>query len=1325
MTRGKKIVAVVLGVMILLSASFSAAVSFSKNDSDTTQFKSDIVSIYKKYDTALTSDEKQKPFGLRRLIVSNYDGETFGAVDKAVDKKHNLSVFQYDSAQAAENAYQQLKKISAAVDMDSVAVFDNYDKYEMSQSASEIVGFKTFNSKYRMGYDDVEVAVIDTAVMLDHPQLKGRFLNDGYDFSEDGFDNADYKGSLEGNYYYHSTFISGIIANNTPDNVKIIPYKVVPNGGVDGTVSAIVSAINDAVDNGAEVISVSISSSSGITAFRNALKNAVQNGVCLCASAGNKAEEIKYSYPAATEGAITVTALNSAGNALASYSNYGSVVDFAAPGSKIYSAVPTENGYGYAEKSGTSYSTPYVAAVCANIKSMNNTLSKENVCNIIQDFAVDFGDEGFDDYYGYGVPNISDMVYSENGVYNYKIPQGELNVYSSIDYTENTQPWRLLADRMVSVNIDSAVSSIGSYAFYNMQNAEFQFNSTIESVGDFAFYGAKKLKNIEFGANLKYIGDNAFYDNDSNFTVSGYRNTPAEYYCNNENIKFIVLGCNHNYVSDIIEPEEGNPGYTVYTCSVCNDTYTGEYIESNIILTGQCGENLTFKFYNTGTLNISGTGDMFDYENVKAPWADVADQIKVVSFSKNIGSISPLAFYGCSHITAFRSGSENHSVVNGCLYNSDGTELILAVCSSNGYEMPASLEKLDARAFAAGGLTRMITNEKFTLSSSVIYDLQGNIVMALPSCKTSVLTVTDDIDIQDYAFILTSYPDDVRVYSTSSHFGKYSIGYQLSDDGFVKTNLKYYGYIDAPAYKYAVDNGFETNLLNSGSCGENLTWYYSVDDDTLTISGSGDMTRYTSYLDVPWYNYIDKIKTLVIGNKVKYLSNYAFFKAYNLTSVTLPLSVSAPKGQTVWYGCNNIKSLCLTYGTGRMEDYGASNTSKIYTYTPWYMSRSSIENFFIDSNVKYIGNYAFRDFDALEKLILSGCESIGKYAFYDCDNLTYFKNYSKSTQYGTRALFEYSAENTKNKTIYAYCDSSSKDYSETVSCDFVSIGCDHSRGYASVSDKPSCCYDGMVSYYCKDCGEFVYQEYTVAETQGHCVKGALKNTDKRILPGMEVYLNGELCAISNSYGRFVAENIKCGEYLLEIKSHGFVMAKTNVAVDKSNVFGNLEFRYGNYINDGAVNLKDYQFALQHDFDDLSLMDFGKIDNSALAVDAAYKNQMIPCVTTISNEPSADANDPRYLFSVDVNFGSDYTVTSCGYLYGKNMDEDFMILENADKLNAQGYALRNKEFPVNNSTKQLTYGSSSGGTIRAVFYIKYTNGVHEHIYYSDISSHVYG
>lgn len=1323
MTRVKKIIAVLLSLLIVASAFFVLIMAGLKN-SDGMAFQKEIVSIYQKYDADLSNSEKSKEFGLKRLIVNHYNGDSFGAVDKAVDKKHGLSVFQYNSIEDTKNAYQKLMDSGVKVDIDCVSSLDDYDKYEMSADASNIVGLKSFGNNYHMGYDDVKVAIIDTAVMLKQPQLKDRFLNGGYDYSEDGLSNADYNGCLEGNYYYHSTFISGIIANNTPDNVKLIPYKVVPNGGNDAPVSAIVAAINDAVDNGVDVISISISSSSGITAFRNALKNAVQNGVCLCASAGNKAEEIKYSYPAATDGAITVTALNSAGNTIASFSNFGSVVDFAAPGSKINSIVPTENGgYKYTEKSGTSYSTPYVAAICANIKTINSDFSKETVYQIIKDFANDLGDEGFDNYYGYGVPDLSDMVYKQTGTYEYKIPQGELTVYDSVDYSADSQPWALYADKLIKVNIDSNVTSVGSYSFYNMENAVFEFGSNLLSVGEFAFYGAKKLDSITFDENIKYIGTSAFQEMNDEFYISGFKNTPAESYCSSEDIRFNSIGCNHSYIIDIIEPEGDTDGYTVYTCSICGDTYIGDYIESDIILTGECGENLTFNLYNTGTLNISGSGDMFDYENTKAPWFAFSEQIKVVSFPKNIGSISQCAFYGCKHITSYRSNSDNYIVIDSSLYNSDATELVLAVCSSNGYIMPDTLEKMDPRAFAAGGVSKIIPNNNFTVSSSVVYDKNGNIAMALPSYKSAVLTISNDININDYAFILTSYPSDVRVYSTTTNFGKYAIGYHLCEDGFKKTDLKYYGYVDAPAYQYAVNNAFETNLLNSGSCGKNLTWYYNVDDDMLTISGSGDMTRYTSNADIPWYNYMDSLKTLVISNNVTYLSNYAFFKAANLQSVTMPLSVSAPKGQTVWFGCSNIKSLCLTYGTGRMDDYGTTNSARIYTYTPWYMSRNSIENFFIDSNVKYIGSYAFRDFTALEKVILNNCESIGKYAFYDCSNLCYFKNYSKTTQYGSNALFKYSAENSMEKTIYSYSDSTSKDYSDLVSCDFVSLGCEHSRGYTAVSDKPNCCYDDTVQYYCKDCSAFVYEEFAKAATQGHFVKGVLNNTKKQILPNLEIYLNGQLSAVSNSYGRFVAENVKCGDYKLEIKSHGITVADTEITVDQNNIYDQLIFRYGNYVHDGAVNLKDYQFALNNEFDDISLMDFGKITDNCIESSKTYKTQATPIVTAISNEP-VNSSDPRYLFSVEVDFGTDYTVTNCGFLYGKNMDDDFMILENAGKLNPQGLQLRVQEFPVNNSIKQLTYGSASGGFVSAVFYIKYTNGVNHYVYYSDVSTHVY-
>ena len=90
-----------------------------------------------------------------------------------------------------------------------------------------------------------------------------------------------------------------------------------------------------------------------------------------------------------TPGVITVSALNSNLTGIASYSNYGAEVDFCAPGSSVNSAIPnTDGSSGYASYSGTSFSAPYVAAVCANIKSMNTDLTKAQVYDIMTDLPL-------------------------------------------------------------------------------------------------------------------------------------------------------------------------------------------------------------------------------------------------------------------------------------------------------------------------------------------------------------------------------------------------------------------------------------------------------------------------------------------------------------------------------------------------------------------------------------------------------------------------------------------------------------------------------------------------------------------------------------------------------------------------------------------------------------------------------------------------------------------------------------------------------------------------------------------------------------------------
>lgn len=1329
MKKNKKFTAMFLCFALVISAFFIGGIAVdgdvnSVMKQNNENFRADLTSIYQKYDGDLSEVDTDDEFALRRLILSDYDGNDYGACETAVDKNHSLAILQYDTESAAQAAYEQIKADGHIVDADAVASLDEYDKGQMHPLGSDTVGTSTYMNNYAMGYDDVIVAVIDTAIMTEHPDLAGRFYSTGYDFSSDGFDNADYKGCLDGTYYYHATFVAGIIANNTPDNVKLLPYKVVENGGNDGTVSAIIASINDAVDNDADVISLSISSAGSANAFENAVNNALSNGVCLCASAGNKSTDIS-SYPALTPGTITVTALNSTCSGISSYSSFGSCVDFAAPGTKINSCIPTADGGGYDTKSGTSYSTPYIAAVCADIKSINNNFTKDEVYSIICDFAVDFGDEGFDDYYGNGVPCLSNMVYTDGKYYSYSVPQGVLDVYESVDYTAETQPWALFADKLVTVNISNDVKSIGSYSFYNMSSAQFNKAETYNSVGDYAFYACKNLSEFTFDIDVSYVGTCAFKEISDTFVINGYRNTPAEICARTDGITFNALGCKHNYIMDIIDPDGETEGYTVYTCSVCGDTYTGAYIEPVLISSGQCGESLTYTLYNTGKLNINGTGDMYDYITEPAPWKEYSENVNIINITGDVSSISPFAFYNCKYINEFRSSSSAYCVIDKSLYSADGSRLICAVNSSDGsYTMPDGVTDFNATAFLGSYNVSIIPNSNFRIESSVVYDNNGNIVMALPSYKTVVLTINDAVKVNDYAFILTEYPTSVRVYSTAAELGKYSLGYHY-DNGFISNGLVYYGYVDAQAYQYALENNFETNLLNTGDCGENVSWHYNVDSNTLTVSGSGDMTKYTTAASVPWYDYMSEIKSIVISDNIGYLSSYAFYNAVNVESVTMPLSVSAPLGQTTWYGCSNIKKIKLTYGTGYMDDYGTTNSAKIYTYTPWYISRGSLTLLSVDSDVQYIGAYAFRGCTAIKTLTLNDCPSIGKYAFYDCSGIIAFINYSRETVYGTNCLFKYSTDTELTGTLYGCSDSTTKDYADTLGCTFVSLGCNHSRGYSSDGERPSCCYDSNVIYSCKDCGEYMYEEYVYASSSGHYVKATVKTTAGNAIPDAEVYIDGELAAVTNSSGKFVVDNVLCEiNHTVEIKKHGFTIASAAVNTNQSNRNGILSLKYGNFIADGAVNGKDYAYALKNGFDDINILDYGKIAGESVVINTKYSNQSTPSTNMYVEQ--SDSSVRTALFYSDVSLGNEYIIQDCGYVYGKNMDDNMLTLENVGMKNSDGYTVKKLATTINENTKSLTYSSStSTGKLSARYYIIYTNGVKTYTYYSDICTYVLG
>jgi thermitase len=227
------------------------------------------------------------------------------------------------------------------------------------------------------GSKNIKIAVVDTGVDLDHPDLKGRLI--------DGFNALDHNSPPDDDNG-HGTHVAGIIASDT-NNGKgvagitwynpIIPVKVMNAKGHGGSFD-VAQGIRWAVDHGANVINLSLGNYQNSSVMKDAVNYALKKDVVVVSAAGNDNTN-QTSYPAAYNGVLGVAAVDSTGNR-ANFSNYGDYVDVAAPGVDIPSTY--SNGR-YAALSGTSMAAPHVTALAGLIRSINPKLKNKDVLDII------------------------------------------------------------------------------------------------------------------------------------------------------------------------------------------------------------------------------------------------------------------------------------------------------------------------------------------------------------------------------------------------------------------------------------------------------------------------------------------------------------------------------------------------------------------------------------------------------------------------------------------------------------------------------------------------------------------------------------------------------------------------------------------------------------------------------------------------------------------------------------------------------------------------------------------------------------------------------
>ncbi|MBR3150143.1 MAG: leucine-rich repeat protein [Eubacterium sp.] len=1331
-TNARKIVFTVLSLLIVAALAFAlmkagAYLPYKEEPFDRDEYRAQLSSIYKEYNTekAYTDFENGDSFAFKRLLVNGYNGKKYGASHIAYDRENGFAVLQYDTRKDAQKAYYKIQSDGLIAETEGTAELCASDAGEVYPEGSGAIGTPQYISKIGMTKQNIKVAIVDTGIMYDHVELVGRINGNGYDYSEDALDNAYYDTSKEGTTYGHATFVAGIIANNTPTSVKLVPYKVVPFGKSVATASAMISAINDAVSGGASVVNVSLSSASSGNSFRAAVKNAKEHGVCVVAAAGNYSKVLDSLYPASIDETIAVSALENDFSTLADFSNYGELIDFCATGRKVRSLAvyQSDSDRRYKTGSGTSFSAPYISAVCADIKTVNKDISVDDLCGVLSDFAVDLGDEGKDAYFGWGMPNLSDICYTDNESYTFRIPEGTLDVYDERNYTADTQPWRAFADKLTSVNVDDDIDRIGDYNFYNVKSATFTMRSSYSKIGTYAFYGCENVKDITFTMFCREIGAGAFGGIDG-MVINGYRNTAAEAYAQSEDIPFNAIGCNHNYIVEYFDPTPTDVGYTKYTCTVCQNSYNAPYVAPALLSEGKCGDNLNYHYYERGKLVIDGSGEMYAYTDSEAPWSGYAYEINRIEIGADVTYVSPFAFYGCNSINRITCSQDNtvYRTQNNALYSADMTELILLPKINTGtYNMPDSVTLLSAPAMMINGAQSIVFNSSFTLDNGIIRDNDGNIICALPSFSDIELTIDSDISVSDYAFILAPTLQTLYVDTLEASFGDYSVGYCFNGE-MTKLPLVIETYDKSTAKAYADENGFTCRAYNKGVCGETAEWYYDVDSATLTISGQGDLYDCVFADEVPWSEYNESLLSVVIGDEITSLTSYAFYGADKLEAVTLPLSLEAPENSTVWYNCNSIKAINMTLGSGRTDDY-SKNGIELYRFTPWYLSRNSITSFTVDENALYIGADMFRDCTALEGITLNKCEQISAGAFVNCTKLNSITLAEKSCVIADYSLLfctsdgvNYSVNN--NGVLRGYDDSTAKDYCAEFSVRFESIGCGHSRSIQFVSSEIfECCFDNVYHYHCLDCDND-FNEY-IPTTDGHYVTGKLITREGLPISDADVYIDGVFYAVTNSRGAFVAEGVKCGNHTAEFRNDGHTFCTADISVDKNNVSDDFTVAYGDYNLDGFVNGRDLAFVKTNSIDDKHSFDWGEnagkyvFDTPSDAPENPYSkdHRFIPDTVT----------DYRQCFSLMVVNDSEYSVITSGFLYGSRMDADDLVLEKANTYNENGNLIRIAETTdFKAETKTLVYGlKSKQGWFGVRYYINYSNGKEIHTYYSDV------
>lgn len=306
----------------------------------------------------------------------------------------------------------------------------------------------------------IKIAIVDNAVDRTHQDLSGNLWvnpgetasngidDDGNGYIDDvnGYDVADNDNNPNppNNSFDHGTHCAGISSASTNNNIgiasigfscKLVAVKATNSAASPSSVTNGYDGVVYSVAAGADVISLSWGSAGSSTTAQNIITWASAQGCVIVAAAGNNNVNTQF-YPAGYTECIAV-ASTASNDAKSSFSNYGTWVDISAPGSNIYSTLPSNQ---YGNMSGTSMATPLVAGLCGLMLSLNPSLTPTDIRNCLTSTAT----------------NIN----SQNPSYIGQLGAGRINANAAMSCISSTLNWAPSANFVANVTNVTAGGSV-------------------------------------------------------------------------------------------------------------------------------------------------------------------------------------------------------------------------------------------------------------------------------------------------------------------------------------------------------------------------------------------------------------------------------------------------------------------------------------------------------------------------------------------------------------------------------------------------------------------------------------------------------------------------------------------------------------------------------------------------------------------------------------------------------------------------------------------------------------------------------------------------